>query len=124
MEWNWVDIAGVAIVVPTVSLAAVFIVRVSARWIMHAVENSFGAVVLAVMAPDMAHIGTKIAGSLDELREANTRDHRKTADRLSAVEDRETDVETRLAAVERKLNIRPPDLRTRIGDPDGAHHNG
>lgn len=122
MEPQWRDWVGIAVIVPIVTMAAVFFARRSAKWFVAALEHSFGLVVLNVMAPDMARIGTRIAASLDELRISNTADHIATGQRLAAVEERQTDVETRLAAVENRLQMRPPDLRTRITDIDGAHN--
>jgi hypothetical protein len=115
-----------ALVVPAVSLTVsaliYFLAKKFGKWFVAAIERSFGQVVLNVMAPDMATLGIRIASSLDELRESNSEDHRQTGLRLTAVEGRQTDVEHRLAAVEKKLNIRPPETRTRLTDTEGAHN--
>lgn len=112
----WRDWATVAVIVPVVSLAAVWMARKVAHWLVAAMEHSFAQVVLEVMAPDMAHLGTKVTTSMDELRLTNTDQHTEVGQRLAAVELRQTDVEARLAAVESKLNIRAPEARTRKED--------
>lgn len=118
-EWA-LGIAVAAVIIPTVTLGTLWIARRLARAISQAIARAFAQVVIEVMAPDMAHIGTKISTSLDELRITNTAQHDETAARLHAVEGRQTDVESRLAAVESKLGMRPPDARTRSSDTEGT----
>jgi hypothetical protein len=108
--------ATAAVVIPVVSMLAVWLARKVGRWIARSLSNSFAGVVLDVMAPDMAHLGVKVSASIDELRQSNTSDHTETGDRLTDVEHRLTDVEHRLAGVETRLAPRPPDARTRSTD--------
>ena len=112
------EIVAGAIIVPVVSLVAVWAARRIGHWTVHALQQSFGQVVLEVMSPDMAHLATKVTSALDEHAKLNSVEHAKVQGRLVSVEGRLTDVETRLAHVESKLNIRPPDARTRATDKD------
>ena len=116
--FTWEEIVGAAIVIPVVSLVAVVAAKRIGRWTVHALQQSFGQVVLDVMAPDMAHLATKVTSALDEHAKINTIEHTKVQTRLTGVEGRLTDVETRLAHVESKLGVRPPDARTRATDKD------
>ena len=112
----WRDIVALAIIIPVLSLTAVWAARRLGAWLTKSVANSFGQVVLEVMAPDMAHLSTKVTTSLDELRWANSADHTAVQVKLGVVDERLTDVESRLHAVESLLNIRPPGARTRATD--------
>jgi len=114
----WRDIVALSVIAPILSLGAVWAARHVGRWLMRSMSSSFGQVVLEVMAPDMAHLSTKVTASLDELRVTNTTDHTRVQTRLDGVDVRLVEVESRLAAVETKLNIRPPDLRTRATDQE------
>ena len=116
MGLRWQEIVGIAVVIPVVSLIAVWIAKRLGRWFMRALSRSFAETVLAVMAPDMAHLGTKVSTSIDDLRKSNSADHTEVQGRLSGVEHRLADVETRLAAVETRLSVRQPDVRTRSTD--------
>lgn len=112
---SWREWAGVAVIVPVVSMLALWAARRIGQWIAVAMARSFAGVVLDVMAPDMAHLGTKVTTALDELRVSNTGDHVKTSGRLVDVEHRLTEVETRLAGLER-IAGRTPQARTRATD--------
>lgn len=114
------EIIGVAVIIPVVSLVAVWTARKVGRWFMEAASRSFAQTVLDVMAPDMAHLGTKITSALDDFATTNTAEHAKVQTRLTGVEGRLTDVEARLAVVESKLQIRPPDARTRVTDREDS----
>lgn len=119
-EFRWEAIVAAAVVIPVVSLFAVWSARKIGRFVLGTIQRSFGLVVLEVMSPDMAHLSKKVTSALDELRDLNTAQHSVVEGRLGGVEGRLTDVETRLATVESKLNIRPSDARTRATDPPGA----
>lgn len=114
---SWREWVAVAVVVPVVSMVAVWAARRLGRWIINAVARSFAGIVLDVMAPDMAHLGTKVTTAVDELGRTNTREHVKTAARLMEVETRLTGVESRLAALER-IAGRAPSERTRSTDKE------
>lgn len=118
MDMRWQEIVAAAIVIPVVSLVAVWAARQFGRWFMRSASRSFAEVVLEVMAPDMAHLSTKVTGALDDLNQANSAQHTQVQGRLVSVEGRLLDVESRLANVEAKLNIRPPDARTRATDKE------
>lgn len=113
---GWQEIVAAAIVIPVVSLLAVWAARKVGRFFMRAASRSFAEVVLEVMAPDMAHLSTKVTGAIDDLNHANTVQHVQVQGRLVGVEGRLTDVEARLATVESRLQIRAPDTRTRSTD--------
>lgn len=112
------EIIGAAIIVPVVSLIAVWAARKVGRWVLRSMERSFAQVVLDVMAPDMAHLSTKVTSSLDELRNTNNSDHHEVQSRLGGVEGRLAEVEARLASVESRLGVRPSDARTRVTDKE------
>lgn len=78
----------------------------------------YGETIRDVMAPELAHLSTKVSSSLDEFAHVNSLDHAKVQGRLEGVEGRLTDVETRLATVEGLLHIRPPGARTRATDTE------
>ncbi len=86
--------------------------KVAGRWFTKSLAHTFGEQVVEVMAPDMARLGNRLGQSIDELRLSNTFEHRADQARLTLVE-------VRLAAVEHKLGIRPPDTRTRATDTEG-----
>jgi hypothetical protein len=115
------DIIAAAILIPVVGAAALWMFRRLGQWLLHSMQRSFGLVVVEVMAPDMAHLATKVSASVDDMREQNTRDHANVQVQLGMVDDRLTDVEARCAAIEQLLHIRPPGARTRITD---THEGG
>lgn len=107
--------ATVAIIVPIVSMAAVWVAKRIGNWIANALSRSFAGVVLDVMAPDMAHLGTKVSTSLDDLRKSNTNDHVQTTRRLVEVETELAELNVRVAGLER-IAGRSPAARTRSTD--------
>lgn len=113
---TWRDIVAAAVVIPVLSLVALWAARKTGHWFVVSMSHTFGQVVLDVMAPDMAHLSTKVTSSLDELRYTNTADHAAVQESLEVVDERLSDVESRLQAVESLLNIRPPNARTRATD--------
>lgn len=110
------DVVIIAIVLPVMSLGSVWAARRLGQWVLNSVQHSFGQVVVEVMAPDMAHLGTKLSSALEELNATNAAEHAKVQGRLTVVDERLSDVEKRLEVVESKLNIRPPNARTRATD--------
>ncbi len=83
--------------------------KVAGRWLTKALAQTFGQQVVEVMAPDMARLGNRLGQSIDELRVANSDEHRVDREQMK-------EFGTRLAAVESVLGIRPTDARTRAGD--------
>jgi hypothetical protein len=110
------DVLAAAILIPVVAAAALWLFRRLGQWLLRSMQRSFGQVVLEVMAPDMAHLATKVTRSVDEMREQNTADHARVQGELVDVKVRLTDVEERCAAIEHLLHIRPPGARTRATD--------
>jgi hypothetical protein len=115
---RWQEIVGAAILIPIISLIAVWAVRTFGKWMLTSMQRSFGLVVVEVMAPDMAHLATKVTASIDELNTRNTADHLVVRGRLDGVEHQLAVIEIRLVTVENRLGIRPPDARTRATDRD------
>jgi uncharacterized membrane protein YhiD involved in acid resistance len=115
------DVVAAAILIPVVAAAALWLFRRLGQWLLRSMQHSFGQVVLEVMAPDMAHMTTKVTASVDDMREANSADHARVQAQLGVVDDRLTDVEARCAAIEALLHIRPPNARTRVTD---THEGG
>jgi hypothetical protein len=115
------DVLAAAILIPVVAAAALWLFRRLGQWLLRSMQRSFGEVVVEVMAPDMAHLATKVTRSVDEMREQNTADHARVQGELVGVKVRLTDVEERCAAIEALLHIRPPNARTRVTD---THEGG
>jgi len=129
---GWREWVSVALIVPAAGVFAIWAAHMIgklARWFgrrtVQNVSRIFAGVVVEWMAPEMAHQSTRVTAAISELRESNSMDHQTTSDRLTAVEERQTEVEAsvdnmavRLGAVEQRLNIRPPDARTRATDKE------
>ncbi len=92
--------------------------RALGRWFTRSVAHSFSEQVVDVMAPDMARLGNRLGQSIDELRMANTAEHRADQSRLAAVEERLDAVEDRLIALDGRLPHRPANARTRESDTE------
>lgn len=125
MGLRWQEVVGVSVIIPVLSLVALWAARRIGRWFTRSVSRSFAEVVLEVMAPDMAHLSTKVTGAIDDLNHMNTVQHAKVQgelvevkSELVGVKGRVSDVESRMAKVEALLNIRPPDARTRATDTE------
>ncbi len=115
-EWNGVLIAATTALCIALALWAG---RIIGRWFTKSLAHSFSEQVADVMAPDMARLGNRLGQSIDELRIANTLEHRADQARLGAVEDRLDAVEERLIALDGRLPHRPTNARTRETDNEG-----
>lgn len=102
------EIVAFAVLLPILTAAVMYAARRAFRWFAKALARSFADTVAAVVAPDLARMGTRVGQSVDELRQQNAREHKVTAVRLGGIEDR-------LSALEGQL-IRPADARTRATD--------
>ena len=129
---GWKEWVSVALIVPAAGVFAIWLAHMIGKagsWFgrrtVQNVSRIFAGVVVEWMAPEMAHHSVRVTAAIAELREANSADHQTTSARLTAVEERQTEVEAsvdnmaeRLGAVEQRLNIRPPDARTRATDKE------
>jgi hypothetical protein len=115
---NPVDIVVGAALVAIASFIAVKVVGTIVRWFMHALRHTLAETVSDVVAPDLARLGNRLGSAVDELRVANTNEHRADQARLAAVEDRLDAVEDRLVALDGRIPHRPSDARTRVTDQE------
>jgi hypothetical protein len=118
-----IEIALVAALVAIASYVGVKLFKGANRfagWIGRKIRNwfmgMFAEAASAAVAPDLAHLGHRLGTSVDELRIANTTEHRADQARLGAVEIRLDAVEARMASLESRLPGRLPNIRTRITD--------
>ena len=116
MKLSVAQVVGAAIIIPIVSLVVVALSKRLWRWFAKAIDRSFGDTVRNAMADDMAkmataddlaHLSTKVASSIDELRQSNTADHRRVQNRLAEFENAVTAqfaaADGRLEAIEERL---------------------
>jgi hypothetical protein len=95
----------------TVALVAIFLPAVAwvakrvGRWFMRAIAASLADAIRDVMKPDL----DMVRHSINAMQDANTRDHNAVQVRLANLEQRQGEVESRLAGVEAYMTPRSPD---------------
>lgn len=118
-----VDVAVAAAIVAVAGFVAVKLARSiwhllarAANWFRRRLAVFYADTIRDAMAPELAHMSTKVTKAIDELTMSNTASHSAVEGRLTGVEDRLGDVEDRLASLESRMTTRSPGARTRVTD--------